>query len=187
MHLGAGSLGLLFTIAAGFIGVLLVMRPGGADGSLPFIALGLFSGLCSAATGLTLRKLGSLGEPIIRTVTWFAIGCLAAGIVMFSLFSTESALSLFTEPVMLAIGLTTVGSQLAQTQGWGHGKPLLSASLQFSAVPFAALLGWAITSDTPQALTWAGIALITAAELASGLIQYRLMNRKPTVIHHTPL
>lgn len=179
--------GLLITIAAGFIGVLLVMRPGGADGSLPFIALGLFSGLCSAATGLTLRKLGSLGEPIIRTVTWFAIGCLAAGIVMFSLFSTESALSLFTEPVMLAIGLTTVGSQLAQTQGWGHGKPLLSASLQFSAVPFAALLGWAITSDTPQVLTWAGIALITAAELASGLIQYRLMNRKPTVIHHTPL
>jgi S-adenosylmethionine uptake transporter len=179
--------GLLLTIAAGFIGVLLVMRPGGADGSLPFIALGLFSGLCSAATGLTLRKLGSLGEPIIRTVTWFAIGCLAAGIVMFSLFSAESALSLFTEPVMLAIGLTTVGSQLAQTQGWGHGKPLLSASLQFSAVPFAALLGWAITSDTPQALTWAGIALITAAELASGLIQYRLMSRKPTVIHHTPL
>ena len=108
--------GLLLTIAAGFIGVLLVMRPGGADGSLPFIALGLFSGLCSAATGLTLRKLGSLGEPIIRTVTWFAIGCLAAGIVMFSLFSAESALSLFTEPVMLAIGLTTVGSQLAQTQ-----------------------------------------------------------------------
>lgn len=54
-------------------------------------------------------------------------------------------------------------------------------------MPFAALLGWAITSDTPQVLTWAGIALITAAELASGLIQYRLMNRKPTVIHHTPL
>ncbi len=153
-----------FTIAAGII-VSPCDAPGGADGSHPFIALGTFPGSCSAATGLTLRKLGSLGEHI-SSRHLFAIGASRPGDRhVQSLNSTEYALSLFTEPVDATHrAQQRDGIQHAQTQGWASGNRFFSASPTILArcrLP-SLLVVWAITSAIPRRRSLAGIALITA-------------------------
>lgn len=165
------NLRLASSVLVGFAGVALVMQPT-AGGSLFYAGLALTSGLLCAVVNLTLRELGQLGEPVIRSVFYFALGGMVFSLILMLLFSQCTVWSLFTEPLLLAVGLTTVGSQLAQAQGWGKGKTLLCANLQFSAILFAAVFGQLFFDEVLDGVTWAGIALLIAAEIRAVRLQF---------------
>lgn len=161
---------LALTAAVGFAGVLLMMRPS-AEGEILYLGLGLFSGLASAVSGLTLRTLGRRGEPVLRTVMYFALSGTLVGALLFFLFSERSVTELLAQPAMWGVGLCTLGAQLAQTRGWGKGKTLLSATLQFSSIPFALLMGLLFFGERPDATALTGITVILLSEIAAVLVQ----------------
>ncbi len=151
-------------VAAGFAGVCLVMRPTSLNGQFLWAALGLVSGVCSATVSLTLKELGKLGEPVVRTVTYFALGGLLLSGAATAVWGGRPLGVLFTDPWLTVVGVTTVTAQFAQALGWGKGKTLLCANLQFSAVFFAVLFGAVVFGERPDAAACAGIAVIVAAE-----------------------
>src|SRR3546814_20011935 len=53
------------------------------------------------------------------------------------------------------------------TRAFGLGSALLTAALQYTTIIFAALLGIVFWGDMPDALAWAGMALIIASGLLS--------------------
>mgnify|MGYP004687105369 CR=1 FL=1 len=168
----AGFGGLVLAVLAGFAGVVLINRPGEA-GAWLWCGLALLSAALVAASGLLLARLGRFGEPPVRTVLLFALASVIASGAACAVLSSDSPLRLFADPLLLAIGLTTAGAQLAQAQGWGKGGRMLCAAMQFSAIPFAALLDAVCFGKVPDAAALLGVAVIMAAEAGGVMLERR--------------
>ncbi|PWF25447.1 DMT family transporter [Corticimicrobacter populi] len=154
------------SVAVGFLGVLLILRPSiGADDTLP-AALGLLGGAFSAVAYMQVRQLGRMGEPEWRTVLLFSLTV-----------SFSSLLGLYTlgwHPLdlqgwltLIGLGITGMLGQLSMTRAFGLGSALLSAALQYSTIIFAVILGIFFFDTYPDTLAWIGMAGIVLAGLLS--------------------
>jgi drug/metabolite transporter (DMT)-like permease len=158
-------------VAFGFLGVLLVMRPHGAD--LPPLGLGL---AVAAAFGvgvvtITIRQIGRTEHPQ-TTVLWFTLLSLLALGTLMPLYAR--AHEPWAWAVLACLGLFG-----------GFGQLFLTASLRFApvsvVVPFdytqllwAVLLGWLIFGDQPPATTWGGAAVIILSGLYTLYREHKL-------------
>ena len=165
---------LMLTIALGFVGVLLVLRPSFGAGQSLGAAAGLLSGLLSATAYWYVRDLARQGEPEWRIVFYFSLSVLAIG-------TGGSMLIGFTEhtpagaALLAAVGITALLAQLAMTRAYALGHALLTASLQYSAIVFSATLGVIIFADRIALAGWIGMAIIIGSgALATWLAQRRL-------------
>ena len=164
-------------VAVGFIGICLVMQPSFGEDTAVYAGAAVASAVLAASSSLILKRLGTLGEPMMRTIFWFSTACLAASLTTELLLSRMPWSELFTEPALLAVGLCTLGAQLAQTQGWGRGRPMLCAVLQFSAIFFAVFFGWLFFDEQLEDAAALGMLVIIAAELASAWFNAKSLAR----------
>ena len=67
---------------------------------------------------------------------------------------------------------------VVQRLGWGRGRPLLCACLQFSAILFAVFFGWLFFDEKLESFATVGIVIIIAAELAAAVIGLRSRARR---------
>src|SRR5690606_22199674 len=70
---------LALTVLAGFVGVILMLRPTIEHNQMFAGTVGLLSGMMAAFAYLQVMALGKLGEPDGRTVFYFAVGSAVAG------------------------------------------------------------------------------------------------------------
>ena len=85
---------------------------------------------------------------------------------------------LFTDPMLFAVGICTMGAQLAQTLGWGRGRPLLCACLQFFRHFVCRLFRRLFFDEKLESFATVGIVIIIAAELAAAVIGLRSRARR---------
>ena len=165
------SRGLLhFTIAASFVGVLMILRPSVGQGQSFAFAIGLLGGLLSAAAYLQVRALGRAGEPEWRTVFWFSAFNCALGALATALTGGWTPVASADLPALLAIGVLAAIGQLCMTRAFGRGRTLLAANLQYSGVVFATTMGWLLFGESHDLLELAGIALIIASGVGASLV-----------------
>lgn len=127
-------------IVVGFIGVCLLLQPVWQS-SLGWAGIaGLCSGLGAALAYVHVKQLGLYGEPDWRTVFYFTLVCtLGSGLWMLGQRFTFPGLD--DLPLLLALGASATLSQLAMTRAYRTGQTLTVASLAYSTVVFATLLG----------------------------------------------
>ena len=156
----------VLTVMAGFVGVIMILRPTIEQNQLFAGVVGLLSGLGAALAYMQVAALGRIGEPESRTVFFFSIGTTVAGLVA----SAFIGLSAWTWPAvlwLLPIGLLAAGGQLCMTKAYSHGATLVVANLQYSGIVFAALYGLFLFGDQIPLIGWAGMALIIASGAAA--------------------
>lgn len=163
---------LIVAVLFGFVGVYLVLQPSFDKDSFKFALCGLLAGITYGTAQVCLSKLGSINEPIHRTAFYYACAMLIYSVLLTGFFSCKSLIEIFFNPTMFLVGIFSVLAQLAQTQGWGKGKTLLCANLQFSAILFSVLFGWLFFDETFCPSTYCGIAVIILSETISIQIQY---------------
>ena len=153
-----------FTVALGFVGVALLLRPWEAGGNLAAGLVGLLSGFLAALAYVHVRQLGLRQEPEWRTVFWFAAVCSvgAAGLA-----STHEwhPVSLDNVGVLLALGVFATAGQFTMTRAYRRGETAVVAALAYSTVVFGSLLDVIIWNERLPALAWAGILLTVTAGL----------------------
>lgn len=169
---------LAIAVAAGFVGVVLVLQPSfRTDQTVAGIA-GLVSGVLSAAAYWHVRELGRLGEPEWRTVFYFSLSGVALGLAG-AVVTGFSPHSLRGAALLAAVGITATAAQLAMTRAYGRGRTLLTANLQFSAVVFAALLGEVVFADRIPTVGYIGIAVIVASGVLATFVSARPAHPAP--------
>lgn len=153
-------------VVLGFLGVVGVLRP--SVGEAHFVAglLGLCAGSLSAVAMLQVRQLGKVGEPEWRTVLIFSL-CVCLTSLMGLLVQGWAQPGPQAWLGLLALGASGLVGQLAMTRAFGYGSTLLTAALQYSTIVFATLLGIVVWGDRPDAVAWAGMALIIGSGLLS--------------------
>ena len=154
----------------GFGGSLLVIQPSiSSFGLVALYPLGtaLFFALYMLVTRSLSRRIGPLAMQL-HTAT------LAAAICLPVMALAEGSGIATLDPVMpqglawvwlVAVGVASAGAHLMMTYALAMAPTSTLAPLHYLEIVSAAALGYLIFSDFPDALTWAGIAVIVGAGL----------------------
>ncbi len=176
---------LLATVLLGFAGVVLTLRPTIDQNQLFAGLIGLLSGMCAALAYMQVTALGRAGEPVGRTVFYFAIGTTATGAVgtLFAGLTPWSQISWQAAMWLLPIGVLASLGQWCMTRAYAHGHTLVVASLQYSGIVFAALYSLLLFGDDLPLSAWLGIGLIVASGVAATFLRERAIPDTPAEEH----
>ena len=176
---------LLATVLMGFGGVVLTLRPT-IDQNQMFAGLvGLLSGMSAALAYLQVTALGRVGEPVGRTVLYFAIGTTATGALgtLFAGFTPWAQISWQAAVWLVPIGVLASLGQWCMTRAYAHGHTLVVASLQYSGIVFASLYSLLLFGDRMPLSAWLGIVLIVASGVAATFLRERAIPDTPAEEH----
>jgi len=161
---------LFVALAAGFIGVILLLRPSWHSEQLAGGLFGLGSGMISSVAYLNVRKLGELGEPEWRTVFYFSLIAALGGLpwVLASTWTDQPLHAIDARGWLLLLGVGGFGAsaQLCMTRAYKHGKTMVTASFAYSTVVFSSLFGMLLWNERLPLIALLGVGLI----LASGIL-----------------
>ncbi len=154
-------------LAAGFVGVVLVLQPTMERQQLFGGMLGLASGVISSMAYLNVRKLGAMGEPEWRTVFYFSLFSAVGGLPWLLLSHPFHAIDITGGLLLAGVGVFGVAAQLCMTAAYTRGRTLTAASLAYSTVAFSSVFGVVLWRESPPLAAWLGIALIVGAGVAT--------------------
>ncbi len=158
-------------IVVGFIGMLVILRPGQGEIELGALIVVLATLLYSLAM-IQIRKLAAT-ETSTATAFYFTAFCtLYTGLAM-PWFWVAPTLSDW--PLLISVGLLGGLAQLCMTRAFSLAAASVVAPFDYTHLLWSVLLGWYLFGDFPDAQTWIGAAIV----VASGLyILYRETIRK---------
>lgn len=149
-------------IAAGFAGVLLVIQPR-ADGFNAFAWLCLGSTVLHALRDLvTLRIPRDVPSIGVTLATAVAVTLLAGAV---SLLQGWGPWTWHQIGLLGAAAVFLAGGYQLIIRATRSGDLSMIAPFRYSGLLMAVLLGWVVWGDVPNALAWAGIALVLGAGL----------------------
>lgn len=156
---------LVFTLIAGFAGVLLVLRPhmDTREGLSAFV--GLLSGFGAGLAYFLLRTLGREGEPEWRTVLYFT-GLSTIVLGAWLLFSHVSPIAHLTSGrlgILILLGFSATAGQLCMTRAYRVGSALLVANFAYSTIVFSSVFGILFFGEWLTVWGWAGVGLVIMA------------------------
>ncbi|MCX7146334.1 MAG: DMT family transporter [Sulfuritalea sp.] len=165
--------GFYAALAAGFIGVILLLQPTLGGDQWLGAAFGLGSGIVSSVAYLNVRRLGELGEPEWRTVFYFSVLSALGGLPW--LLASGSFHQTDSRGWLLLVGVGGFGvlAQLCMTAAYKRGKTLVSASLAYTTVVFSSVFGMLLWGETLSWPAWAGVTLIVASGLFATVLSGR--------------
>lgn len=149
-------------IGAGFVGVLMIVQPS-AEGFNAYAWLCLAGTLLHAARDLVTRRIASSTPSLLITLsTALAVTLLAAAISMARGWVAVG----FTQLALLAVAsvFLSTGYYLLIV-AMRAGEISVIAPFRYVGLLFALVLGWLVWRELPNALAWAGIALLVGAGL----------------------
>lgn len=156
-------------VICGFIGVLIIVHPGGALFT-PAVLLPFCSALFFCFYQLLTRKLAEHDSP--TTSNFFAGLCntlIMSALVPFF----WQVPSLGHGLLMLALGTCGMTAHLFLTQAFRLAAPALLAPFGYCQIVFAGLLGWLLFNHTPDLTALIGIVVICLSGLAAAWQQRR--------------
>jgi S-adenosylmethionine uptake transporter len=173
---------LALTVIAGFTGVVMVLRPTMAQDQIYAGLIGLMSGFFAAFAYMQVTALGRVGEPETRTVFYFAIGTLIAGLVGMA-FMGVSTWEWAHAVWLIPLGIFASLGQLCMTRAYSQGATLVVANLQYSGIVFAALYSLLLFGDDIPLMGWMGMTLIIISGITATLLRARVAPQTPAEEH----
>jgi len=176
---------LMLTVLASFCGVVMMLRPTLDQNQLFAGLIGLLSGMGAALAYMQVTALGKVGEPEGRTVFYFSVGSVVAGLggMAFTGLTPWSAVSWQAAAWLVPIGILASGGQWCMTRAYSRGPTLLVANLQYSGIIFAAFYSLVLFGDQIPLIGWAGMAIIVASGLAATVLRARNIPNTPPEEH----
>ncbi len=148
-------------VVIGFIGVLVMVRPGTAGFSM--YGLMAISAAASAGLVMVIIRLLSRTDPPSTILAYQAIG---VGIIMAVPAVIQWVPPTPTEWALLAaIGFVSYFAQKANIYAFSYGEASLLASLDYVRLVYATLFGWLLFSELPAMSTWIGAGIVILASI----------------------
>ena len=176
---------LMATVLAGFVGVVMMLRPTLDHNPLFAGLIGLLSGLGAALAYMQVTALGKAGEPEGRTVFYFSVGSAVTGFIGILLtgLTPWSSVSWQAAAWLVPIGVLASLGQWCMTRAYSRGSTLLVANLQYSGIVFAAFYSLALFGDQIPWMGWAGMGVIVLSGLAATVLRTRALPDTPAEEH----
>ena len=147
-------------VAVGFLGVLIIVRPGGDMEPAALLAVG--AGALYALGMTTTRRLGRI-ESVLGMLFWMIAGqfVVAALALPFVWEPVDAA----HWPLLGALAALNLLGQLGLVRAFALAPPSVVAPFEYTALLWAAALGFVVFGDVPSLRVWVGAAIIIGAGL----------------------
>lgn len=149
-------------VGVGFAGVLLIIRPSGGVLSNPAALVGLAAALSNALVDMALRNLGRTDDALTTVFYFLLIGVLLSAPYTLFFGTLPSGQVL---PWVIGIGIFAAIQQVAKTTAYRFAEASLLAPYTYSAILWAAWIGWLLWREVPHASVVAGTAVVIACNL----------------------
>lgn len=146
-------------VAVGFIGVLLVARPGNGVTTLG-LSVGIAAAFGQSAVMITVRQI-SRTEQTAAIVFWFTVITMIAGLAMLPFFGHDHDLE--TYAILAGAGLLGGVGQLSMTGSLRFAPVSVVVPLDYLQIVWGILIGWLVFLSPPTPLMLAGAALIAGS------------------------
>ena len=148
-------------VAVAFVGLLIVVQPGGAEHLSPLgVTLGLMGAMMLGMVTVTLRQIATT-ENTAAIAFWFTVFGALVGASLLPFFNQPHDARTYV--LLLASGLTGGMGQLAMTASLRYAPVSVVAPLDYGQIVWTVLIGWAVFGTTPLLTTIVGAVLITAS------------------------
>lgn len=155
-----------FAVAIGFIGVLIIIRPGYLELN-PGVFLAAGAGLGSAITLLLTRKLAGKSSAIANTVYTNLFGTIFATMIVIPFWVTPSFNILLFMVLLASIGTF---ANFLTIMAMENAEASLLAPIGYTEMITAVLAGWYFFGNFPDGWTFVGVAILIACAI---YISYR--------------
>lgn len=162
-------------VVLGFIGVLVVMRPGGTHVPAIGLVLALSAALGVGVVTITIRQIGRT-EGTQTTVLWFSLLSMLALGTLLPFHGRDHDLA--TWALLAALGLFGGFGQIFLTSSLRYAPVSAVVPFDYTQLLWAVLLGWWLFAERPPATTWAGAAVIIASGLYTLYREHKLGREK---------
>lgn len=171
------SVGQWLAVAMGFVGVLIIVRPGG--GLLtPTILLPLGAAFCFTAYQLVTRRIGARDNATTSNLISGVVGVVAMSALV-PFFWTEVPQPLHLAAMLTQGSIATVGHILL-TLAYRFTSPVILAPFSYLQILFAGLFGALFFRHVPDAGALIGMSVIALSGLGSWLSHH--ISRKPLAL-----
>lgn len=153
----------LAALLAGFVGALLVVKPGPGmlTVNLPaVVALG--ATVLSALAHLIIRRLNATDAPLVIVLYFTLIIGAAGGLLSVPVFVVPDARQLV---LLVALAQLAALGQLLMTTAYGRDTAPVVAAASYSSIAYALALGFAFWGELPDGLALTGAGIVVAAGL----------------------
>lgn len=169
---------IVFAVILGFLGMLMIYKPGFSDSPWYYHFAGLVSGITSAIAYLTVGRLARYYDSRVIVLSFLLSGVIIPSISLLVHYLTGApADGLFIIdwkwPVqgiqwfyLFVLGLAALFGQYFVTRAYGSDKPGLVSAIGYSNILFSLVLGLLLGDAFPDLLSLLGICFI----ILSGII-----------------
>jgi drug/metabolite transporter (DMT)-like permease len=169
---------ILFAVILGFLGMLMIYKPGFSGSPWYYHFAGLVSGVTSAIAYLTVGRLAKYYDSRVIVLSFLLSGVILPGISLLLHHVggiPENGLLIISfkwpdEPVqwiyLLVLGLAALFGQYFVTRAYGSDKPGLVSAIGYSNIIFSLIFGLMLGDAFPDLLSLFGIICI----ISSGII-----------------
>lgn len=158
-------------VALGFIGMLIVIRPGG-DIPLHGVLLGLASAAVFAFVSLLNRKANRADDPMVTLFYGGLVGMVVSSLLVPFFWSPHTPDS--TEWMILAsTGISSTIGHFLINNAYRHAEASVLTPFAYAQILSATLFGWLVFQQFPDLTTLLGIGIICASGMGIALIEHR--------------
>ncbi len=163
------GVGRWLAVAAGFVGALIVVRPGfGVFQWASILALG--AGAFHGCYLLATRRLSGSTNPAITLFYTALIGAVAMTLLVPAVWTPPTASAWGW---MILMGVLAASGHFLIIKAFGRAPAPVVAPVGYAEIVVASIVGYVAFSDFPDAWTWLGIAVIVASGIVISLRERR--------------
>ncbi len=145
-----------FAVSLGFVGVLVILRPGGVLFT-PVSLLAVGAAFSFSFYQLITRKLNATDSSATTNLLSGLVGSAALTFVAPFFWQTPSA---FHALLLLGLGISALLSHLLMTEAYHHANPATLAPFTYGQLIFAGLIGYIMFGHMPDRYGFLGITII---------------------------
>jgi drug/metabolite transporter (DMT)-like permease len=157
-------------VAVGFLGVALMLRPGGAMNALG-VTFAIVAAFLQAIMGILLRRLGGFEKPETIALYFFVIGIGITGLAMPFVAVRPTAGEI---PLFVAIGIVGAGAQWLLAVAFRHAPAAIVAVFNYTSLIWSTILGWLVFNDWPMPVVFVGSTIVIGANVLIIWREHRL-------------
>jgi drug/metabolite transporter (DMT)-like permease len=147
-------------VAVGFVGVLVIVQPGGNVKPAALLAVG--ASILYAIGMLTTRRLGRT-ESVFSMLFWLIAGQFVIGLL--TLPFVWHPVQAQHWPLLAALAILNLLGQLGLVRAFSLAPPSVVAPFEYTALLWAAALGFIVFGEVPSARLFVGAVIIMGAGL----------------------
>jgi drug/metabolite transporter (DMT)-like permease len=155
------------SLIIGFIGIVLILKPGPELLKNPSAAVAALAAVASAIGLVAINQLSQTDSSQRVLIYYFFISSLITAPMTILTWRSPTAPDLLK---LVGIGICLAASQLLIILAYRHAKPERIAPFNYSVVVFSGLIGWVIWHNTPSLLALAGVLLVCLGGILSTVL-----------------